>query len=44
MPKARAIQELGSGNDLHGSDYAMAALRAVHGRTASQHRFRSFVR
>src|SRR5215510_5442347 len=27
--KARAIRELGSGNDLHGSDYTKAALRAV---------------
>ena len=29
MPKTRAILELGSGNDLHGSDYTKAALRAV---------------
>ena len=31
MPKKRIILELGSGNDLHGSDYTKAALRA--GRT-----------
>ena len=29
MPKTRVILELGSGNDLHGSDYTKAALRAV---------------
>jgi uncharacterized protein (TIGR02058 family) len=28
-PKTRVILELGSGNDLHGSDYTKAALRAV---------------
>jgi uncharacterized protein (TIGR02058 family) len=28
-PKSRVILELGSGNDLHGSDYTKAALRAV---------------
>ena len=27
MPKTRVILELGSGNDLHGSDYTKAALR-----------------
>ncbi|HLQ92928.1 MAG TPA: Lin0512 family protein [Xanthobacteraceae bacterium] len=29
MPKKRVILELGSGNDLHGSNYTKAALRAV---------------
>ena len=29
MAKTRVILELGSGNDLHGSDYTKAALRAV---------------
>src|SRR3954463_12702933 len=29
MSKKRVILELGSGNDLHGSDYTKAALRAV---------------
>ena len=29
MPKTRVILELGTGNDLHGSDYTKAALRAV---------------
>ena len=29
MPKTRVILELGSGNDLHGSNYTKAALRAV---------------
>jgi uncharacterized protein (TIGR02058 family) len=29
MPRTRVILELGSGNDLHGSDYTKAALRAV---------------
>jgi uncharacterized protein (TIGR02058 family) len=29
MPLKRVILELGSGNDLHGSDYTKAALRAV---------------
>jgi uncharacterized protein (TIGR02058 family) len=29
MPKKRVILELGTGNDLHGSDYTKAALRAV---------------
>ena len=40
MPKTRVILELGSGNDLHGSDYTKAAAR----RAASQLAFvRSFV-
>lgn len=29
MPTKRVILELGAGNDLHGSDYTKAALRAV---------------
>ena len=29
MAKKRVILELGTGNDLHGSDYTKAALRAV---------------
>jgi uncharacterized protein (TIGR02058 family) len=29
MPLKRVILEMGSGNDLHGSDYTKAALRAV---------------
>ena len=29
MPKKRVILELGSGNDLHGSNYTKAALRPV---------------
>ena len=29
MPKKRVILELGSGNDLHGSDYTKAAVRAL---------------
>ena len=42
MPKARAILELGSGNDLHGSDYTKAALRAVQ--DALHHSSLSFIR
>jgi uncharacterized protein (TIGR02058 family) len=42
MPKTRVILELGSGNDLHGSDYTKAALRAVQG--ALHHSSLSFVR
>src|ERR1044072_8538943 len=42
MPKTRVILELGSGNDLHGSDYTKAALRAVQ--DALHHRSLSFVR
>ena len=41
MPKARAILELGSGNDLHGSDYTKAALRAVQ--DALHHSSLSFI-
>jgi uncharacterized protein (TIGR02058 family) len=42
MPKKRVILELGSGNDLHGSDYTKAALRAVE--DALHHSSLSFVR
>jgi uncharacterized protein (TIGR02058 family) len=42
MPKTRVILELGSGNDLHGSDYTKAALRAVD--DALHHSSLSFVR
>ena len=42
MPKTRIILELGSGNDLHGSDYTKAALRAVQ--DALHHSSLSFVR
>jgi uncharacterized protein (TIGR02058 family) len=38
----RAILELGSGNDLHGSDYTTAALRAVQ--DALHHSSLAFVR
>ena len=42
MPKTRVILELGSGSDLHGSDYTKAALRAVQ--DALHHSSLSFVR
>jgi len=42
MPKTRVILELGSGNDLQGSDYTKAALRAVQ--DALHHSSLSFVR
>ena len=42
MPKKRVILELGSGNDLHGSDYTKAALRAVQ--DALHHSSLSFLR
>ena len=42
MPKTRVILELGSGNDLHGSDYTKAALCAVQ--DALHHCSLSFVR
>ena len=42
MPKTRVILELGAGNDLHGSDYTKAALRAVE--DALHHSSLSFVR
>jgi uncharacterized protein (TIGR02058 family) len=42
MRKTRVILELGSGNDLHGSDYTKAALRAVE--DALHHSSLSFVR
>ena len=42
MPKTRVILELGSGNDLHGSDYTKDALRAVQ--DALHHSSLSFVR
>src|SRR5580700_9479674 len=41
-PKPRVILELGSGNDLHGSDYTKAALRAVQ--DALHHSSLTFVR
>ena len=40
--KIRVILELGTGNDLHGSDYTKAALRAVQ--DALHHSSLSFVR
>ena len=40
--KIRVILELGSGNDLHGSDYTKAALRAVQ--DALHHSSLAFVR
>jgi len=40
--RTRVILELGSGNDLHGSDYTKAALRAVQ--DALHHSSLSFVR
>ena len=42
MSKTRVILELGSGNDLHGSDYTKAALRAVQ--DALHHSSLSFIR
>ena len=42
MPKTRVILELGSGNDLHGSNYTTAALRAVQ--DALHHSSVSFIR
>ena len=42
MAKTRVILELGTGNDLHGSDYTKAALRAVQ--DALHHSSLSFVR
>ncbi len=42
MPKTRVILELGTGNDLHGSNYTTAALRAVQ--DALHHSSLSFVR
>ena len=42
MPKKRVILELGSGNDLHGSNYTKAALRAVQ--DALHHSSLSFLR
>ena len=42
MPKTRVILELGSGNDLHGSNYTKAALRAVQ--DALHHSSLSFLR
>ena len=42
MPKKRIILELGSGNDLHGSDYTKAALRAVQ--DALHHSSLAFIR
>ncbi len=40
--KTRVILELGSGNDLHGSDYTKAALRAVE--DALHHSSLAFIR
>ena len=40
--KTRVILELGSGNDLHGSDYTKAALRAVE--DALHHSSLTFIR
>ena len=42
MPKTRVILELGTGNDLHGSNYTTAALRAVQ--DALHHSSLTFVR
>ena len=42
MQKTRVILELGSGNDLHGSNYTTAALRAVQ--DALHHSSLSFIR
>jgi len=42
MSKKRVILELGSGNDLHGSDYTKAALRAVQ--DALHHSSLAFIR
>jgi uncharacterized protein (TIGR02058 family) len=42
VAKARVILELGCGNDLHGSDYTKAALRAVQ--DALHHSSLSFIR
>ena len=42
MAMTRVILELGSGNDLHGSDYTKAALRAVQ--DALHHSSLSFIR
>jgi uncharacterized protein (TIGR02058 family) len=42
VSKTRVILELGSGNDLHGSDYTKAALRAVQ--DALHHSSLSFIR
>ena len=42
MARMRLILELGTGNDLHGSDYTKAALRAVQ--DALHHSSLSFIR
>ena len=42
MPRKRVILELGTGNDLHGSDYTKAALRAVQ--DALHHSSLAFIR
>ena len=42
MAKKRIILELGAGNDLHGSDYTKAALRAVQ--DALHHSSLAFIR
>jgi len=42
MPAKRIILEMGTGNDLHGSDYTKAALRAVQ--DALHHSSLAFIR
>jgi uncharacterized protein (TIGR02058 family) len=42
MPKTRVILEMGAGNDLHGSNYTTAALRAVQ--DALHHSSLTFIR
>ncbi len=42
MPMKRVILELGTGNDLHGSDYTKAAIRAVQ--DALHHSSLAFIR
>jgi uncharacterized protein (TIGR02058 family) len=42
LSKTRVILEMGAGNDLHGSDYTKAALRAVQ--DALHHSSLSFIR
>jgi uncharacterized protein (TIGR02058 family) len=42
LSKTRVILEMGTGNDLHGSDYTKAALRAVQ--DALHHSSLSFIR
>jgi uncharacterized protein (TIGR02058 family) len=42
LPKTRVTLEMGTGNDLHGSDYTKAALRAVQ--DALHHSSLTFIR